>query len=353
MAYLMDDIVATARAVTDRLKHREPMTAIFPATATKLEGTPRFLLDDNVTRTIAELTLSRPKVILEALPHLTLPYPRMWVEWAESGREHLREAIYGTDPIKQQQLVNEGRPIPKRLGFLIEATDESLKRGTATWFWSGAERLAQLANIPIPNAGPISPYFDLDPTHPPHPLQGNMMKGLLAGGLPRLWTDNPVQLKALQRIWETAQHLPNEWGLNYIDYIKQHERHRVSNFQQELEKMYADVFGEYIVILATLLLLTSSRTIVDYTPISRFKLNKSRKAKRAPLLLDHTEVTLHIGEYQREGQRRQPLSYTRKSPRIHMVQSFLNHRGDKHWIVQPFWRGQGETIHRRVKVTTP
>jgi hypothetical protein len=46
----------------------------------------------------------------------------------------------------------------------------------------------------------------------------------------------------------------------------------------------------------------------------------------------------------------QPLGYLRKSPRVHLVSSYLARRGDKHWIVEPYWRGSGDVIHRQTHV---
>ena len=99
-----------------------------------------------------------------------------------------------------------------------------------------------------------------------------------------------------------------------------------------------------------MLLLTSSRKAVDYRPVDRSKLNRVRSKKHEALLFDHTEVTLHINQQELAGKPGMPLSYQRKSPRIHIVSRYLNRRGDKHWIVEPFLRGQGEWPQRHVHV---
>ena len=99
--------------------------------------------------------------------------------------------------------------------------------------------------------------------------------------------------------------------------------------------------------------LTASRPILDRQHVSLAKLNKIRKKKREPLLFDHTKVTLQLS-HRPQGPviERGPLGYARKAPRIHMVSSYLARRGNRHWIVQPYMRGRGETIHRVAKVTT-
>ena len=45
-----------------------------------------------------------------------------------------------------------------------------------------------------------------------------------------------------------------------------------------------------------------------------------------------------------------PLSYQRKSPRIHIVSRYLNRQGDKHSDRQPFLRGQGKWPQRHMHV---
>ena len=68
------------------------------------------------------------------------------------------------------------------------------------------------------------------------------------------------------------------------------------NTPQRVAQAYADVYGEYIVAWAVMLLLTSSRKAVDYRPVDRSKLNQVRSKKHKALLFDHTEVTLHINQ---------------------------------------------------------
>ena len=103
-------------------------------------------------------------------------------------------------------------------------------------------------------------------------------------------------------------------------------------------------------IWAFLMLLTASRPIIDRRPVSMAKLNKARAKRQLPPQLDHTVVTLHLDKAAAEARRRAPLGYARKSPRVHLVSSYLARRGAKHWIVQPYWRGEGEVISRHVHV---
>jgi hypothetical protein len=342
MAILIDDVAATAAMVRD-LRRQDPVLEIYPQMIHKLKGAPRFLLDESATRTTVELTLGRPKVMLDALRDFRLPYQVMWVEWPEHARKKIRDVFPGLN-----DGINDLTPLPERVGFLIEATDDTGRRGKIIWLWNGGNadvtrELMRQMGANIPNVAPISPYFDLDRVH-----EKQHTESFLRNNLVKYWLDNPIQLDSLYGIWQTADHRFSRWGLQYcqsmIDYAGEEA------VKSRIPYMWSDVYGEYIVAWAALLLLTSSRRVVTYRNVDRAKQNKLRRLRKQPLLQDHTEVTLYIGEKHDDGQRRQPLGYARKSPRVHMVSSFLNHRGSKHWIVAPFWRGEGETIHRRVNV---
>jgi hypothetical protein len=334
--YLMDSIVETVHEAKKRKLIQHPVIQIFPILEEKLKGCPRFLFDDTAIRTAVELTLGRPKVLREAMAHLTIPYPKIWVEWPEAGREKLRQ----TFSIDSYEYPN--RPLPTRLGFLLE-TDESGRKGQVTWVWSNHF----IKKGEPPNVGPISAFFDLDFNYSKL-VSPTFVNSFLDANLAHIWKDNKIQLEALLSIWDTAYHQPSEWGARFLRIPSPDSPYgsvdsRVANF-------YADVYGEYIMVWSCLLLLTSSRKIVELEEVDMSQLNKIRRRMDKPQRLDHTTVSLYINRDNVIHKQGVPLGFERKSPRIHMVGSYLNRRGDKHWIVQPFWRGEGEVISRHVKV---
>jgi hypothetical protein len=99
---------------------------VFSDITERMQLTPRYLLDDSVVQASTEIGLSRPSVLREAMRHLRIPYPRLWVEWPETGRSTLRQrlAVKTNDPLK---------PIPERLGFLLESDG---RRGRVSWAWA-------------------------------------------------------------------------------------------------------------------------------------------------------------------------------------------------------------------------
>jgi len=322
--YLMDSIAQVA-GIAPR---GDPILSIYPDIWDRMAGAPRFLLDNAAVHASVEIGLGRPRVLLDALEHIQVPYPVMWVEWAESGREELRRRF--------QEEEIPGRPVPDRLGFLLE-TDTGGRKGTATWAWASS-------GVDVPNIAPIGAFFDLDRRIE----QPSARKtGILQSNLGQMWKDNPVQLEALKDIWRTAKHKPSDWGLKYFDVLYS----RFGDIEERLNASYADVYGEYIEIWTIILLLTSSRQAVEYRQVDRSKINKARTKRRETPLLDHTEVVMHLSRHIKgEGAARSPLTYARKSPRIHLVSRYLARRGDKHWLVNPYVRGEGEWVSRHTHV---
>jgi hypothetical protein len=332
--YLMDT-VATAAAVTADIATAYPthdnILRVYGDIAGKLKGAPRFLLDAKATRTAVEINLGRPKVILDAMQNLRIPYTTMWFEWEDRDRKRLKDAFH------QELNYRELRPDPGRIGCLVEAAPDG-RSGTLTWLWTTPKK-DEPETENFANVGAVATYFDLDERQPFDP---DRAEGLRRGNLFPLWHDNPVQLAALAEIWRYARFAPSEWGERFI----------AINEDPDLMRAlaYGDVVGEWIMAICVLLLLTASRPIVDYREVDQRRLNKRREKRGEAPLFDHTVVSLHLSDRAARLQPRQPLSYLRKSPRIHIVSAYLARRGDKHWVVSPYWRGEGETISRHVHV---
>jgi len=325
--FLMDSVCETARMVREHQpRNAAPVLGIYADLAERLVGTPRYLFDNNAIHTAVELTLGRPKVLLEALQHLRIPYPKLWVEWEETGRNKLRQKFIGE--------IGPNRPLPDRVGFLLDC-DASGRKGHTVWAWSA------MGDV-IPNIAPFAPFFDFDARYTqPH----ERIDGLLNGNLAKIWDGHPVQQQAMLEIWQTADHRPEgPWAQSHLE-----EMYRR---QGNIAIAYAmsDVYGEYIQMLACLLLLTSSRKIVELAPVDMSRLNRARARQHKVPRLDHTVVSMYLDPAVQARQQRAPLGYARKSPRVHLVSSYLGRRGDKHFVVQPYTRGQGETVHRRVSV---
>jgi hypothetical protein len=325
---LMDDIAATAAIVASgavKDGERSPSLGIFLDLDRRMRLCPRFLLDEHVVRSTIELSLGRPTVFREAMRHIHLPYERLWVEWSEKHRERLRQDVqdYTPDPLK---------PVPDRIGFLIEGSG---RRGNITWAWQNPP-LKAMPNPP--NVSPFDVQFDLDAQIP---QEFGLLEGLKNATLGELWRDSPVQLEALCDIWRTARHVPSAWGSRWL-----------SHYGKDAERFFlSDIYGELIGVYATLLLLTASRPTVEYKQVSQAKINKARIKKRVAPLFDHTEVSMRLSHRTVQQRQGQPLGHARKSPRVHVVSSYLVVHNGRHSIVQPYIRGSGDAIERHIKVT--
>ena len=331
--YLMDTLNQCASAIRSAspslFREAGPMMWGYADLADRLKGAPRYLLDVKAVQMMVELTLGRPRVLRDAMAYCRVPYRRMWIEWADGDRQKFNERF------REEHLeFAELRPYPERIGFLLEA-DETGRRGTATWAWTSP----QSQTTGFPNVGCFQPHYDLDRVFP---LDDEGRIGLLDANLAKIWKDNPIQLQAFLDIWRTCEHRLCSWGPSYLASLP--------NPNLALQLSRADVIGEYITIWTVLLMLTASRPVIWETPIDMGRLNKRRIKRRELPLLDHTRVTLKMAPHVERPVIRGELGYARKSPRIHMVSSYLARRGDRYWVVQPYWRGQGEVIHREVRV---
>jgi hypothetical protein len=334
---LLMDTVAGAAAIVAGSRLRDPVMMCYQNITDALKGAPRFLFDSKATRTVVELNLGRPKIIVEAMQNLRVPYTRMWVEWDDADRQKLRDRfIFG------EGQYDELRPMPGRVGFLLEA-DESGRRGTVTWAWTtprGPGLPEDGTAEKFPNVGAIETFFDLDHAFPMHP---DRLEGLLAGNLAQVWKDNPVQLQALIDIWKHTEFHPSSWGERFL---KMHP-----NPELMLALAYSDVVGEWIMAVCILLLLTASRPVVEHKAVDQSKINKHRRKKGEVPLYDHTVVSLHLSTPPAAAAAAKgPLGHARKPPRIHLVSSYLARRGDKHWITPSYIRGSGEPVSRHVHV---
>jgi hypothetical protein len=321
---LMDQVYQTGQQV-DGGSFRPsamPLMRIYADLANRLQpkkGPPpqRFLFDQKAIVTATELTLGRPKVFREVLRHIRLPYPACWIEWEDAGRTALREKF------EQPPELDEIRPLPERMGFLVEATDDTYRRGRITWAWCRKKTIAD----DIPNVSGITTHFDLDGDYPidfvdKHPLE-----------LAKLWADNPVQEREFTSIWRTAYHQADEDAIAPI---------ATNAFLRAI--LFADVVGEYIMTWACLMVLLDTRrsrnpnsagVILRGVDMSRLNRNRLKNGKFP--LLDHR--TVHIAPALRPILTRAPLDYRRKSPRIHLVSSYLGWHGN---IVFPYTCGFGD-----------
>src|SRR4051812_20021347 len=157
---------------------------IVTATSSGIVRAERFIIEDDVAEAAVGVVRSRPSSLVNALPLCRLPYPVMWMEWvgARPNANNDREV-----------------PTPKRMGVLIEATDDSLQCGTMTWAWLHDDKSSEHAGI---NVCPIGCWFDW---RPEGNLTGNLFESLQNGSGPaaeRLARSNPALRVFLDGIQE-------------------------------------------------------------------------------------------------------------------------------------------------------
>lgn len=239
------------------------------------------------------------------------------------------------------------RPIPQRFGFLIEAepgdnNKKGLRQGKITWAWNTNMLKSDILPDYVPNVSAVNTYFNLDRDD----YSLDYLKRFPLR-ITNVWRDNPVQHGAVFDIWRTCRHVMAEEGDALIRYSS--DRTALS-LQLTEDLFFSDVIGEYIMVWACLILLTTRQT-VNYRTVDTAVLNKARSKKGKPLLLDHQTVHINLSG-NNVGRHHRPLGFTRKSPRIHMVSSYpYLRRSGEYGIVLPYIRGSGTTMPaRKIKV---
>lgn len=348
----MDTIIHAGVIAIQNGLHRHPTMATYVNLAKKLApelpelhgGKPnkspppaRFVYDENAIRTATELTLGRPKVYRQVMAQSRAPYPCFWIEWEDIGRVKLREKF------KQPEALQELRPFPQRFGFFIETgpnydtRNPSYRRGKITWAWT---QKTHKLNLPpemaflsdMPNISGITSHFDLDADFQielieKYPLQ-----------LAQIWADNPIQHEAFTSIWRTVRQEADEAAIAGIIGQQRPGEDKLADFARAM--LYADVVGEYIMTWACMMVMSAARNRnstgggVELRSVDMSKLNKGRLRNGKVPLLNHR--TVHIVSGSRAVQMRGPLDYSRKSPHIHLVGSYLGWHGK---IVFPYTRG--------------
>lgn len=125
---LCDDVLAHARGEgTVRFRGPTPFDRIFQVLVDSIRQCERFDLSPEMTAAAAGVFVSRPSSLVGALPVCRMPYPWMWIEFVYKDRLDAFAAM--GRPVKNRR----GVPQPKRMGYLLQALDDTLQRTGVTF----------------------------------------------------------------------------------------------------------------------------------------------------------------------------------------------------------------------------
>lgn len=288
----------------------------------EIGGSVRYVLEDAVVATASEALLARPHSLVDVLGLVHVPYPCLWIEWTEAARLLAREA-HGI-------AYANGKPVPHRLGYLIQ-TDEIGRRGIVKVAWNfklgGEEEV-------LPELCPFVLHFDFDritddsiPDATPEQQQASTYYARCRG--------DAVQTAAIHRLNRVAW---IEADPNAQEMLCHSFGDRTSaEVDQVLASSFEDVSAEGLFLLAILTLL-AARNGVEMRQESRAGINKARRKRREPELLDHQIAYLRLTAAERAAVRT-PGTGHGAPKRAHIVRGHFVRRSDKVYFRRAHWRG--------------
>ena len=279
-----------------------------------VEGCPlRWVLQDDLTRTCAEIAYSDGQQLSDCLDLLRVPAQRLWVEWAdEPRRRRLWNANAAATPA-------DGASYALRAGALIE-TNCAGRRGVMRTFWTDRARPDD------PLVGALETHFDFEGNLPQAGNAADMFEGLFGSVTAGLTSPLDGVLMCVRYRFDPS------W-LKYYGQMQLSEAARA----QILHASLATVANDWPILLALLLLLACPGEL-QMNPLSLQRLNAKRRGAGRPALLEHVEVSAPVLSSPKISAAAGEPRW-RRGPRFHHVRGHLVRRGDALFWRAPHWRG--------------
>ncbi len=270
----------------------------------------RFVLTDQLIRLCTALAYSRGARTLECADLLHIPAERVWVEWAQTPWE--RELS-----LHRFTVADAPPPAGARRGALINASRDG-RRGHLRTFWTNGDAQVMAASMEA--------YFDLDA--PEGEISGDWAKAVRGGF--QVAITGADRSNVLSRCFRFAYE--RSWGDYYA---------RAGLGATEAEAVRRHVAGTIaheIPMLMVFFLLLSTRTSLPRRTQTLDRLNRARRRRGQPPLLEHVEVTCPLLA-QAEAGEAMGVQGARRRPRLHHVRGHLYRRGSELFWRVPHLRG--------------
>jgi hypothetical protein len=277
----------------------------------------RLVLTDPLTALCASLACADGARLHGCLDLVRVPAERLWVEWNDAARNAglPPDAVAGAA---------ESRPGPAA-AYVTAAPDG--RSGCVRSFWAdgtdGAPRLAA-----------IETWFDLDGASPASRVGGEWFR-----------IEDPEDA-ALSAIYDRLRfRLEPSWARYYDDGgLDRNERRAV--VRESLQGVVRD-----LPMLFALFLLTNAREALRRERIDRDAVNRRRRTRGEPDLLEHVEVHAVLGGAGSAGNVA-PHAGPRRRPRLHHVRGHLVRRRDRVYWRVPHLRGHAAAGVLRSRTVT-
>jgi hypothetical protein len=265
--------------------------------------------DANASRTAAAMQFCR------------LPFPLVWFEWIGPA------AALGVHAAKDD--ADASRPVPDRMGVLIQAKDEALSAGIVAYAWSHKQTGAWVC--------PLATTFDWSaaPGSVPTVIPDFQSASEFVDGMRRFRQyskDRPDDLLALR-----GRHgvVPNPWTSSFFAGVIKRDP---SVARRLVEAAWQDIQGEQRFVEAILAVL-NCRNLVDKTDEEDLaKLNKARKRAGKPALLQYRRVIVSLSRVTERKSKAGAQNTVRGVP-LHIVRGHPKVRKTGIYWWSPFLRG--------------
>lgn len=301
---LADDIIAQAGTRTDVLLMRA-----FTRIARIIAQAQRFDFSTEAILSAETIAVSPLDSQLRALTLCRLPFKLTWFEWPTHG-------LY--------------LPTLKRMGVLLEASDDSLQRGFMSFAFHHP-----MSGFSIGIAGYQFDWSDSIPIPPPP--------------FPSCRTEDEEDIDWHARYGDLRIKTDtSEYMRPWID----HGQHSADQIRKFAEIASKQITGLEPLVRAALLLLNSRNLIASEHRPASTALNKARGAKGQTPLHDYTHIRINLSRAiaGRSGEAANPRNPTR----LHLVRGHFKVRATGIYWWSPFARGdveQGRVIRQRREVS--
>lgn len=263
-----------------------------------LRQSMKFSFEPDATRG-ADVLAADPAQLVKSMPLFRIPFKKTWIELATKDRP--RSDIEGSD-----------LEVPtKRIGFLVEAIDDTMQRGLITIWWS-LERDETQCNT----SGMAGAFNFHDDTE--LPFQTKRTQDEIRDIVNNFDGSRSVARAALEMDKHFSE-IPNPymhelWEMAFKKFGPIGKEDPPPEFKAMCEQWRNDWQGEFASVMSMVIFINSSR-IVKFRDGVRPKLDRSRVRRRKAPLFSHQTVSLAFNAIQESDHRSRDGS----PPRAHFV----------------------------------
>jgi hypothetical protein len=281
----------------------------------------RFVLSDELARCTTQLAYAEGDRLSACLDLIHMPARSLWVEWSDAPRLEALKDI----PFFDLKCARSAH----RAGALVCAAP-SCRSGIIRTFWSSQDELAYLS--------PMVATFDLDD-----------LMDESASGESRWRGITRLHLKEEPAIDELLGHLSFRFDDTWATYYEEQCSTQALRDQVLLANLECCAFDAPMLIAFALLL--GARDLLPRQAIDHNKLNRARRGKGKPALLEHIEVHAPL-DIPMSSDSRHSDPIFRSSPRLHHVRGHIVRRGDAVFWRSPHLRGRARLGQVRTRTVT-